>query len=670
MMLGKGKAVALSAMALAITVVGVFLATFRMEDLYLGDLRSLDPSRRDAAAKRLGELHSVRAVPGLIDIYCWERGLDHCRKPLHSPSCRALARILSARVRPASPALDRVFADERFGFEDVLGRIKQAGPAAREARPALLGILRCRHIFIRINGAVALAGVEPRDSDAFEALETAMAEQGGPASDAAGIALIEAGGDFPGAVRRATRSPDSGARDWAFRTLLGLGPHAAPAVPELKEGLASRDPLVPILAAVALARLGEKGELYLPALARALADPSFSFEAAEAAASLGPAARPLLPALAGALRERDVDACEWVLVALEGFGAESVLALIEAFRARSDLRRPIAPVLGAIGPPARPAVPYLVEALDDDDPDVRVGAAEALGKIGSIDGAGIAALIRCLDAEGAVLGPAAAAALGSMGGEARAAVPALAGKLRDVECQWRIAAADALGMIGPAAAPAVPSLIETFEDAGFPKLCARCAAALGRIGPGAAAAIPSLEAASVEDRSARAIWAAAALAAIDPARRKVSIEFLSRALEEGCGAASPALGLLARTDEEARKILMEWAASRSSSVGTRWVAEGLREAGMEGVPTGWLGSEDAGLRSHALEVLARLGLPAASKAIPATRKALEDPDPNVRQEAEAVLRALEDKRRRPPERLVSTEAAACFLKTAGRTIRG
>ena len=58
-------------------------------------------------------------------------------------------------------------------------------------------------------------------------------------------------------------------------------------------------------------------------------------------------------------------------------------ALLEALKDEDeDVRRLAVFALGRISPAPKDAVPALIEALKDEDEDVRAGAAYALGKIG------------------------------------------------------------------------------------------------------------------------------------------------------------------------------------------------------------------------------------------------------------------------------------------------
>jgi HEAT repeat protein len=154
----------------------------------------------------------------------------------------------------------------------------------------------------------------------------------------------------------------------------------------------------------------------------------------------------------------------------------------------ADVRQGAASALGQIGPEAAQAVPALIEALGDQDEDVRERAASALGQIGA---EAVAALIEALGDEDADVRQGAALALGQIGAEAARAVPALIQALGDEDADVRRGAALGLAGIGPEAARAVPALIEALgdEDADVRQ---GAALALGQIGPEAAQAVPAL----------------------------------------------------------------------------------------------------------------------------------------------------------------------------------
>ena len=112
------------------------------------------------------------------------------------------------------------------------------------------------------------------------------------------------------------------------------------------------------------------------------------------------------------------------------------------------------------------AIPYLVEGLKDENPDIRKGAAQALGTIGDPDG--FEPLTRAIsDPDPDVRAPA-ALALGEL--KDPRAIPFLVNLFYDTNTGIRNAAADALAVIGQ---PAFEPLVAALND---PKTSARLAA--------------------------------------------------------------------------------------------------------------------------------------------------------------------------------------------------
>ena len=110
--------------------------------------------------------------------------------------------------------------------------------------------------------------------------------------------------------------------------------------------------------------------------------------------------------------------------------------------------------LGRFGPPAKAAIPVLLQILKGHDPSTRGAAAVALGGIHSEPDAVVPALIACL--EDPDMDEAAAEALGKFGPLAKAAVPKMLPLLLDGDKETRHAAALALPRIDPQAAATAP----------------------------------------------------------------------------------------------------------------------------------------------------------------------------------------------------------------------
>ncbi|MBI1914238.1 MAG: HEAT repeat domain-containing protein [Planctomycetes bacterium] len=150
-------------------------------------------------------------------------------------------------------------------------------------------------------------------------------------------------------------------------------------------------------------------------------------------------------------------------------------------------------VLGLMGEQAQGAIPALVDALRDEDVQVRRMITAALGEIGPPSRTAVPVLVNSLRDRNEVVRTRAAIALSEMGPAARVAVPGLTAALKDHCLGVRRWATFALGEIGPKAAAAAPELLELFRD---PSIITRTLAlvALRKIGPSALSVlIPSLK---------------------------------------------------------------------------------------------------------------------------------------------------------------------------------
>jgi HEAT repeat protein len=171
-------------------------------------------------------------------------------------------------------------------------------------------------------------------------------------------------------------------------------------------------------------------------------------------------------------------------------GKAAVPALIRALSDPSPyVQVAAASTLSNLAGESSAVVPALLESLGDPAPELRAVAAHALGAVGRGQPAVVPALIRTLDDPEPRVRYFAAAGLGRLGQEAAGAVPALLAKLTDPEGEVRKMAVVALGQIGPGAKAAVPQLMAHFRR----ECAAEVATALSAIGPDARAAVPMLE---------------------------------------------------------------------------------------------------------------------------------------------------------------------------------
>jgi len=160
-------------------------------------------------------------------------------------------------------------------------------------------------------------------------------------------------------------------------------------------------------------------------------------------------------------------------------------------------------ILGNIGPAARTAAPYLIEALRGKEIRIREYAAEALGNIGPVTNKVIPALLEALGDMHSNVRMRALRALSKNGIKTDAdikryyekvAAPAVTKArkaLKTNNIHARRQATWDIGNIGPAAKAAVPDLIEALKDDDV-DVRINAAWALGRIGSAAMTAVPFL----------------------------------------------------------------------------------------------------------------------------------------------------------------------------------
>ncbi len=190
-----------------------------------------------------------------------------------------------------------------------------------------------------------------------------------------------------------------------------------------------------------------------------------------------------LPALLEIVRNQStrMDKDAWIRVA-DGDLEQGLNAHTARTATSEKLRIAAIQAISAFGPNAAAALPDLIKALKDSDPDVRRFAAMAIGLIGPPAGAAVPELILLLQqsvkprrttisADSAIglrqpmtIQYMAAKALGKIGPEARAAVPYLIKLLDDRDMMLRWAAAGALGEIGPRDPAVIPALERALND--------------------------------------------------------------------------------------------------------------------------------------------------------------------------------------------------------------
>lgn len=326
---------------------------------------------------------------------------------------------------------------------------------------------------------------------------------------------------------------------------------------------------------------------------------------------------------------------EAILVDLVEMGPAAVPALVAALEdPEPEVRFRAAIVL--LNTPAPAAVPALMACLDDKNETVRFVAASALGEIG--DRRATAALLSALAAGDPNVVEPAIRSLGALGDPA--AIPALVKVLEQDHYSGPLSACAAAALWGVGAPDVTPQLIKALADPNADRRCGP-AQALGTWGE--PRAIPALAAAFEESRR-RAAQAAARFKEITENPRAGAKEGEEHDLSDLIGAegrfreaVAGALGrindpqgvpILLAAMQDDKKEVRHFAAWALGEIGDRRAAPALIEA---------LGGNDVALRRCAAFALGALGDPALAAHL---RPLLGDPDDEVRQRAAEGLALL------------------------------
>jgi HEAT repeat protein len=404
-----------------------------------------------------------------------------CVRLLQDPDPGVRIRVMSAIAdagEQAVPGLIEALDNDKAAYWACL-ILREMGPVAKDAVPALTKKLQDKDPEIRREAILALAAMEKEATSAIGPIAAAVADEqtAGAATYALGrIGQIPA--DVEPRIRANAKSNDkmlSTASIWALARV-----HADDM--ELRREAAEQ--LIP--------RLKDTDALVRQATAHALL-------------ALPPAPEITLPIWQKAFQDADELTIRNALGAMSAMGAPAVPRLVEALKYEKG-RGYVIYALGEMGAAAAPATPALVAAIGDNDPLVGDEAVLALAKIGPGAKEAVPALIELLQQNQKVY--AAAYALGRIGPDAAAAEPKLTDLLENADRRLALMAAWALVHIHPCAEVAgktVPLLIARLGDE-FPLARKGAAEALGDLGPLAKDAVAPLQkvATGDEDQAVRA----------------------------------------------------------------------------------------------------------------------------------------------------------------------
>jgi HEAT repeat protein len=240
----KGKLIVVASAggaALVLVLLAAPIYELALEAWLRGKLDSKDSPEWGEAARRLGDLGSIRAIPVLLEAS--GRPLPSNRSELDfAPAHAALSTIVSKRgleaMRPLAIALDGSSSQARLTAARLLAK---AGPETAQVLPEILSALR-KH-----------SGPEPAIQ---EPLLEAIARAGAPAVPAlvelvkgpkeslayqAACCLGDMGTVALTAIADLLDDPSTSVRWLAVHALIGLGPAGRSAAPRVTELLADPD---------------------------------------------------------------------------------------------------------------------------------------------------------------------------------------------------------------------------------------------------------------------------------------------------------------------------------------------------------------------------------------------------------------------------------------------
>ena len=368
----------------------------------------------------------------------------------------------------AVPALIEALKNDKAAYWACIV-LRDIGPEAKEAVPALTGKLQHPRPEIRREAVLALAAIGEAAAPAVPQI----------------VALLD----------------DPQCRTAATFALGRLGRVPTEAEAKIRANFTSDDPMLRCVSLWTLAMVHPEDKELRHQTAEELvarlkdADPRVRTAAARGLAALPPAPEIMMPIFEKAFKDADETTIRAALDALAALGAPAVPRLIDALKFE-HVRARVAYILGQIGPAAAPATDALAELVADNNPRVSEEAVLALAKIGPGAKAAVPALVKAFQGGEGADDHAIVFALGKIGPDAAAAEAPLTAALASKDGSLGVVSAWALCQIHPAtaelAAKTVPVLTAGL-DASLPQTRQAAAEALGSLGPLAAQAVPALE---------------------------------------------------------------------------------------------------------------------------------------------------------------------------------
>jgi HEAT repeat protein len=350
------------------------------------------PALRKYAAAGLGVMRekAAAAVPDLHQVFKEED------TELRMAAAEALGDIGGSLARVTYPTLKEIAGDEqqngqlRLAAGEAIGKI---GVPTRADVPAFIGALDATYPEgFRVNAALSLMFLKRQAKDAVDILSKSLTDPAPAVRMAAAYALDAMGADAAPAVpdlQKALSHPDKAFCAVAAKVLGNIGPAAKGAVPDLQTILVNRESSLDLRlnAAAALSALSVEAIGLVPVLREGLGakDVNLAIQAARTLGKIGAGSKASNVQLRHALKAEAVPKLRAALVRKKE--ADDAEEAEEETGPRDNLRREVITALGELGYAARDALPELVRALDEPEPEFLVQTVDAIGKIAAAESA-------------------------------------------------------------------------------------------------------------------------------------------------------------------------------------------------------------------------------------------------------------------------------------------
>jgi HEAT repeat protein len=512
-------------------------STVWAEDADIGKLTaalgSSDAAAQMQAADDLAQLgsHAKAAVPALINAL---KSKDtqvqwHVAAALADigPAAKDAVPALAAALKSTD---DNVRGHAAHALEEI-------GSASIPAVPQLAALLSDKNKDVRRAGIDALVAIHPDPKVFVPILRKALESSDmDPSLTVPALVALGQSGDTGVAVL-VEELRNEKARYWACIALAEAGPKAKVAVPDLAKLVASKEPEMRMQAIITLGEIGPDAKPAVGSIIKALSDEqnSVRFAAAYSLGKIGD--KSANAELKKQLDSKDhllMLTSAWALAKInpdDKARVEATAKLLVDSLADKDkfVREAAARGLFELHLPPDQVVPVLGDLLSDKDPVIRANVVEAFASLGE---KALPRLIRALENDDTQA--LAVEVIHRLGPKAKAAVPALILELKDPDADYRREVEFALASIGPDAKDAVPELINRLKDE-EPKVRHTACYALGKIGPAAASAAPSLRDCMASDDAfmkVASVWALLKIQPEDKPLQALAVPLLTKALQE------------------------------------------------------------------------------------------------------------------------------------------